>query len=171
MTAPGRSTVAVDAARAAPTQSRARVSVPSTDARSMPPIRARQPSRAPARMSARVLPGRARTLGIVSARDDGRSLTRAVPLRWPSVCLAPALSKDVSGRFAVNARTFRDVSGHLVALERTSADICGHLRAPPGGFADGGDAFEGRFGTFWPLAHLCVQCVAVYDGGIAGAVV
>jgi hypothetical protein len=129
MTALGRSTAAVDAARAAPTQSRARVSVPSTDARSMPPIRARQPSRTPARMSARVLPGRARTLGIVSARDDGRSLTRAVPLRWPSVCLAPALSKDVSGRFAINARTFRDVSGRLAALAR--ADIPGHLRTSP----------------------------------------
>jgi hypothetical protein len=170
MTAPGQAMVAVDAACAAPTQSRAREPVPSMDARSMPRFRAREPFRPPARMSARVLPGRARTLGSPYARDDGHSLSGAVPPRCPGVRLATTSSEDVSGHLVVHARTFRDVSGHLAARGRTSPDISGLPRPRRGGFAYGCAHFKGRFGTFSPSAHLCVERVAVCDGGSAGAV-
>jgi hypothetical protein len=128
-------------------------------------LKRERPFRPPARLAARVLTGRARTLGTSSARDGSRSLTGAAPLRCLALRSAPSRIKDVSGRLAVDERTSRDVSGRLAARDRTSRDILGHPQGRRSGFADGCGSFRRRPGTSWRSAHVCVECMSVSDRG------
>jgi len=108
---------------AVPSQSRARLAAPSMDARSTRRVRARQPFRPSACPAARGLSSPARTLGTVSARDNGRPLTGPSPFRCQFVRTTTTSRRDGFGHLGIPSPPASTIWGSRRRFRGTSWDV------------------------------------------------